>query len=113
MKAVRDSHETGDNRRAVFLLALHAVNGCPDAETLDDIAALVEAAFKPTARRFGMTEDDNLRTLRQEIAMKRKDVDAFCRWCSQPVPRGRTSRYCSDACAREHLGENPEEEETR
>lgn len=107
-KAIRAAHEHDDTRKAVVLLAEHAITHCPDAETLDDIAALVEAALKPRSRTFGMTEPEDLRQLRAEIAEKRATVDAFCRWCDAALPSGYRSSFCSDSCEAEARDEHEE-----
>lgn len=74
-KAVRDSKDHGDAKRAHYLLALHSVNGATDDETLDDIAALVEAAFAPKVRAFLKPVPDDLATLRREINLKRQEIE--------------------------------------
>lgn len=73
-KAIRDADCHRNPARAHYLVALHAINGAPDAETLDDVAALVEAAFAPKGRAFLKPVPDDLATLRHEINLRRLEI---------------------------------------
>lgn len=109
-KAVRRAADHDDRAEATYLLALHAVNGAVDDEKLDDVEALVEAAFAPKARTFGLVAPEPLTTLRKEINLRRAGMERRCRWCEEPLTNKGASRYCSDNCQIEDLGEEPSEE---